>query len=214
MTTTRSIGVVLAIVLGLAPRAAAISFNEIGDAGNLPAFSQAAGVLPLLTTITGSIGNSTDADMFAITISQAGTFSATTVGRPGTLDDTQLFFFRFPGVGVAANDDSAFTLRSTIPSTPVTPGLYFLGISGFDVDPVSLGGLIFPSSPFGSVFGPSGPGGGSAITGWQGSGTTGTYTIELDLQPVPEPGTLLLFGTSLAGVAWARTRFGSRRGRA
>jgi hypothetical protein len=54
MTTTRSIGVVFAIILGLAPQAAAITFNEIGDAGNLPAFSQAAGVLPLLTTITWS----------------------------------------------------------------------------------------------------------------------------------------------------------------
>lgn len=207
MTTTRCIGFVLAIVLGLAPRAAAISFNEIGDAGNLPAFSQAAGVLPLLTSITGSIGNSTDADMFAITFSQAGSFSATTVGTPGTLVDTQLFLFRFPGLGVVANDDSKLTLRSTIPSTPVTPGLYFLGISSFDVDPLSPGGLIFPSFPFDGVFGPTGPGGGSAITGWQGVGGTGTYTIALDLNPVPEPGTLLLFGTTLAGVAWARKRF-------
>jgi hypothetical protein len=197
----------LVIILGLAPGAAAITFNEIGDAGNLPALSQAAGVLPVLTTITGSIGSSTDADMFAITFSQAGTFSATTVGQPGTLADTQLFLFRFPGLGVAANDDSKLTLRSTIPSTPVTPGLYFLGISSFDVDPVSPGGLIFPSFPFDQVFGPTGPGGGSAITGWQGSGATGTYTIALDLSPVPEPGTLLLFGTTLAGVAWARKRF-------
>ena len=213
MTTTRSIRVALAIILGLAPRAAAITFNEIGDAGNLPAFSQAAGVVPVLTTITGSIGSSTstDADMFAISFSQAGTFSATTVGTPGTLDDTQLFLFRFPGQGVVANDDSNFTLRSRVSST-VTPGLYFLGISGFDVDPVSPGGLIFPSFPFDAVFGPTGPGGGSAITGWQGFGTTGTYTIALDLQPVPEPGTFLLFGSALAGGAWVRTRFGSRRG--
>src|SRR5258705_12611890 len=103
MTTTGSIGVVFAIILGLAPRAAAITFNEIGDAGNLPALSQAAGAVPLLTTITGSIGSSTDADMFAISFSQAGTFSATTVATPGTLDDTQLFLFRFPGQGVVAN---------------------------------------------------------------------------------------------------------------
>ena len=210
MTTTRSIGFVLAIILGLAPRAAAISFNEIGDAGNLPAFSQAAGVVPLLTTITGSIGNSTDADMFAISFSQAGTFSATTVGTPGTLVDTQLFLFRFPGLGVVANDDSKNTLRSTFQGIPVTPGLYFLGVSGFDVDPASPGGLIFPSFPFDQVFGPTGPGGGSAITGWQGVGATGTYSITLDLQsnlqPIPEPATLLLLGTTLAGVAWARKR--------
>jgi hypothetical protein len=207
MARPRSILAGLAIILGFAPAAAAVSFNEIGDAGNLPAFSQAAGVLPVLTSITGSIGNSTDADMFAITFSQAGSFSATTVGQPGTLVDTQLFLFRFPGLGVVANDDSKLTLRSTLPGTAVTPGLYFLGISSFDVDPVSPGGLIFPSFPFDGVFGPTGPGGGSAITGWQGSGATGAYTIALDLQPVPEPGTLLLFGTTLAGVAWVKKRF-------
>jgi hypothetical protein len=203
--------VICLLVLGLSltvqvPNASAISFNELGDAGDLPALSQAAGVLPLLTTITGSIGSSTDADMFAITISHAGTFSATTVGTPGTLVDTQLFLFRFPGFGVVANDDSKLTLRSTIPSTPVTPGLYFLAISSYDLDPVSPGGLIFPTFPFDQAFGPTGPGGGSAITGWQSFGGTGTYTIALDLTPVPEPGTLLLFGTALAGVAWVRQR--------
>jgi hypothetical protein len=206
MTRMRSTLALLAIILGVAPEAVAISFNEVGDAGNLPAFSQAAGVLPLLTTITGSIGTSTDADMFAITISQTGSFSATTVGRPGTLGDTQLFLFRFPGLGVVANDDSQLTLRSTLPSTPVTPGLYFLGVSSFDVDPLSPGGLIFPSFPFDGVFGPTGPGGGSAITGWQGFGATGTYNIALDLSPVPEPATLLLFGTTMAGIGLARWR--------
>jgi hypothetical protein len=73
--TTMRIVVGLAIILGLAPGAVAITFNEIGDAGKLPALSQAAGVLPALTAITGF---TTDADMFAITFSQAGTFSATT----------------------------------------------------------------------------------------------------------------------------------------
>jgi hypothetical protein len=130
----------LAIVLGLSPGAAAIPFNEIGDAGDLPALSQAAGVLPVLTSIRGSIGSVTDADMFAITISQAGKFSATTVGTPGTLVDSQLFLFRFTGLGVVANDDTQQppSSRSTISGTALTPDLYFLGISSFDVDPSAL----------------------------------------------------------------------------
>lgn len=98
-------------------------------------------MLPVLTRITGSIGSSTGADMSAITISRPGTFSATTVGTP-TFFDSQLFLFRFPGLGVGANDDSKGTLLSTVQGVPVTPGLYFLGISSFDVDPVSPGGLI------------------------------------------------------------------------
>lgn len=199
------------LVVGLAPGAGAITFNEIGDAGDLPGISQAAGVLPVLTQIAGSIGSSTDADMYAITISTAGVFSATTVGTPGTLGDTQLFLFNFSGAGLLANDDSS-GFRSTLTGTPLSPGLYFLAISAFDRDPVSVGGLIFPSFPFNPVYGPTGPGGGSPITGWSGAGGTGTYTIDVQLEPVPEPATLLLFGTALAGIGGIARRRQRRRG--
>lgn len=187
--------------------AVAITFNEFGDAGDLPGIAQAAGVLPVLTRISGSIDSSADADMFAITVSAIGRFSATTVGTPGTLFDPQLFLFAFPGTGRLANDDS-FGLQPTLPGTLLQPGLYFLGISAFDRDPVSAGGLIFPSTPFSEVFGPTGPGGGSPITGWQGGGlvTPGTYSVDLQLTPVPEPATLLLLGAAAGLGTFARWR--------
>jgi len=241
MTTTRSIVAGLAILVGLAPGTAAaapfnaFSFNEVGDAGDLPATSQAAGVLsfgpfgvgPAAATITGSIGFPADVDMFAFTVTRSGDLAATTVGQSGTLIDTQLFLFSFPGLGVAANDDSQKTLRSTFGAVPVSPGLYFLAISSFDRDPVSPGGLIFPSVPFDGNFINHfgfpllGPGAGSAITGWQGSGGTGTYSILLGLSDdfsanpvapalVPEPTTLLLFGTTMAGLGLA-ARWGKRK---
>jgi hypothetical protein len=58
-----------------------------------------------------------------------------------------------------------------------------IGISNFDHDPVSAGGLIFPSEPFSQMVGPSGPGGASPITGWTGEGfpfLPADHTIDLD----------------------------------
>src|SRR5690242_15280868 len=207
-------------------------------------FQEVAG---LGATITGSIGFPSDVDMYAITMAVSGTFAATTAGQPGTLSDTQLFLFTFPGLGVIGNDDASSTSkRSTLPAVPLAAGLYFLAISSFDVDPVSPTGLIFPTAPFTGVFVDPGrldplgcfffgcqaipyglgPGGGSVISGWldsgKGTGATGTYSILLGVAPygdvtnpggpdlVPEPATLLLFGTAMAGLGvgarWKRRK--------
>jgi len=195
----------LALIVSVAPAARAVSFSEVGDAPELA--GQAAGTLPALTRITGNIGSGTDADMFIITLATGGLFSATTLGTGGSLVDTQLFLFNSSGHGLLANDDSGGTLRSTLPPTALAAGNYLLAISAWDRDPVSAGGLIFPTSPFSNVFGPTGPGGAGAITGWDGSGGTGDYAIDLELQPVPEPATLFLFGSALAGIGMARRRF-------
>ena len=97
-----------------------------------------------------------------------------------------MFLFDAAGFGWYANDDApeGGTTRSRLPAghglTPSEPGVYYLVISAWNRDPVSSGGLIFPTSPFDGVFGATGPGGGSPISGYGGSNSeTGTYTISL-----------------------------------
>lgn len=187
----RRISVVIAVFvwslasMGIRPAGAA-TFAEVGDAGPLPATAQnVTGVEPV-TEITGTLGGAPPGeDMYRLCLAGNGTFSASTVGTPGTFSDTQLFLFDAAGNGVYANDDApGGGFRSTLPAsdplTPAVPGIYYLAISVFNDDPVSAGGLIFPNAPFSGVFGPTGPGGGSPITGWTaGGGTPGTYTIVL-----------------------------------
>jgi hypothetical protein len=207
----------LAALLLTAPAARADIWDEQGDAGELPGTAQVVFGLPSLEGIRGMLETANDVDMFAIRIVDPATFSATTVGTPGMVMDTQLFLFDATGRGVYANDDaSTATSRSTLPAGnpngPQVPGLYYLAISSFDRVPVSspTNDLIFPGFPRTGVFGPTGPGGADPVTAWRGGGTeAGTYTILLTGSAAffPEPSSLLLFGLGLAGAgAWYRRR--------
>lgn len=202
----------LVMVLGCANVALADTWTEIGDAGDLPGTAQQPTGANPLTAITGAITVGTDADMYRIFIPVGATFSATTVGTAGTLADTQLFLFNAAGLGVYANDDTTGTeVRSTLPAghafSPPSPGIYYLVITGFNRDPVSVGGLIFPGT-FTGVEGPTGPGGGSPIFDYTGTTGTGTYRILLTgaqfvpaSAAIPEPATMFLLGSGLAALA-------------
>jgi hypothetical protein len=201
---------VVAGCLAFSSQATALPWFEVGEAGQLPGTAQIVAGAGALESISGTVSSANDADMFLIFISNPATFSATTVGPGGTLDDTQLFLFNAGGLGVYANDDSV-GVRSTLPAGnpngPLVAGLYYLVISSYNNDPTSAGGLIFPSTPFTSVFGPTGPGGALPISGWSGSGGTGTYTINLTgASFVPEPGSAALLGVSLLLLGFLRRR--------
>lgn len=164
------------------------SVTEIGDAGQLLADAQ---VIPpgavTVESITGTLSSSNDVDLFEITLTGGGTFSATTKGTDTTVSDPQLFLFDENGFGVFGNDDFNGlqpTLPAESPLTPLEPGTYFLAISSFNNDPVSSFGEIFAfSDQFGSfnpVLEPTGSGAGAPLSGFANAGfATGSYTIAL-----------------------------------
>jgi len=202
-------GVLLLAVCG---NSALGGWVEVGTAGYLPDTAQTILGSGTLDSISGALSDGDDrADMYKIYISDPLGFSAATVG---TGFDPQLFLFDESGMGVYANDDGGPGLESLLPAghaySPTVAGLYYLAIADYDRDPYSAGGLIFPTSPFADVYGPTGPGGGSPITHWiQGTADSpGAYTIQLTGAEyvIPAPGAILLASIGAGIVGWLRRR--------
>jgi hypothetical protein len=185
-------------------------WNEDGDAGPLPPGQMTMGE-GSLDFISGSLSSTDLEDMYCITITDEEHFSATTVG--GADFDTQLFLFDANGMGVAFDDDDpgGGSLQSRLSSAFVTSnGTYYLAISNYDHDATSAGGEIWADSPFGVERAPDGPGAGSPISGWGGSGGSGSsYRMSLtgaSYCTVPEPATFVAIGLGLAAFAASRRR--------
>ncbi len=143
-----------------------------------------------LESISGTFSSTDSADVYQIFLTGNGTFSASTVD--GTTIDTQLFLFDAGGFGIYGNDDRAGCdcFQSTLPAgdilTPTLPGIYFLAISEFGVEPVSTEGRIFPdafdteSVDFESIVTPTAAGGALPLIGFDSEGfSEGNYTIAL-----------------------------------
>lgn len=190
--------------------------NENGNAGQTLADAQ---VIPggsaRLSSINGTLSSNNDVDLYQINVTDGTSFSASTVG--GTNLDTQLFLFDANGIGVLANDQASNSAQSTLSANSLNPGTYFLAISNYDNDPVSAGGLIFPTGfpSDNEVVGPTESGGGSPLSGFTGNGfgEGGDYTItltgvsatpdtfSLGASPAGLPqGTAISFGNDLIGI--------------
>lgn len=197
----------LALALLVASPALAQVWNEVGDAPELVPGQATVGVGPL-TAISGSLTPS-NADLFCIRIDNPGAFMATTVG--GTSIDTQLFLFDANGLGISHNDDDPTTgvLQSTVTGIFVpSPGLYLLGVSAYNYDPVNASSaLIWANTPYNVERAPDGPGAPGPLAAWTGThSATDVYRVSLTGASfcIPEPGSLALI--ALAGLALIRRR--------
>lgn len=196
-----------AAVLALSGVAFGDVWVEQGDAGQLLGDAQHTVGSGTLDEIRG-FHDANDADLYCIRITDAGRFIATTTG--GTSLDTQLFLFDADGFGVTHDDDDpngGLQSRLTGQFIPA-PGIYYLAISTYNMDPSSSLGEIWNSSPFGVERQPDGPGAVGALESWGSSGgTAGEYSIFLEgasFCEVPAPGAFALLG--LGGIAAAGRR--------
>lgn len=220
------------LLLTVGSSAQAFSLGEVGDAGDTPGNATVATsrqVSPLLS-ISGSLSGNTgsgDADLFKIFLTGGKTFAATTrnsntdkiprdnlLGIPNDLAaNPKLFLFDAAGKGIYANDNRFGSTQPTLLSggfSPTASGAYFLGISGSGLEAISRNGQIFPSQSFDREVGPTGPGGGAPLIGFEGDGSdsSGKYTIALSgaqtfadpAAPVPEPASILGSLAAAAGL--------------
>ncbi|MDF5711299.1 MAG: filamentous hemagglutinin N-terminal domain-containing protein [Nostoc sp. S4] len=191
------------IVVETGSSPATIPYTEVGDAGELPSTAQSTNSSTsgtVVSSISGTLDNDNDIDLYQLFLRQGQKFTATTVG--GTDIDTQLFLFDGNGLGLVMNDDDYSindeTRQSTLPLfepfTAPTSGKYYLGISSYENNPHSSKGAIFK---YGS---PTGIGAGLPVNGWDENfgSASGAYTIALTNQIAPTP-------SPLFGVQQGRT---------
>lgn len=194
----------LAVLVVLAGTVSATTLTETPDVGQTLGTSF---LVPGGTTqINGSVSSS-DADLYRF-FWGGGDFYVNSVGSSF---DSQLFLFNSTGQGVQGNDDGvAFAGPAYLQLTGLAQGTYYLGISGFDLDPYSSSGIMFQSFPFEPLYGPSNS---DPLTHWAGGGQGGDYQIHFRQftgegqgpenpvgGEVPEPATLILLGSGLAGL--------------
>ncbi len=167
---------------------AQITYQEQGDAGDLPETAQATGTdtNTALSAIRGTLEEN-GVDMYVIYIQDPANFSANTVNNETTFD-TQLWLFDAEGKGVVFNDDAVGTSlnRSTINNstgclTDRAAGIYYTAITRDNRDAIGCEDkLIWANYPFRAVRCPDGPERGSRVAGWTGTtAIAGNYEITL-----------------------------------
>ncbi len=202
------------IVLAACSLGFAGTWNEVGDAGDLPATHQITYGNGPLTAITGNLPIDADVDLYCIHISDPLVFQAQIYGAQ--LSDPDLWLFDSAGYGITHNDTVQYGYTGLTGTYVPGPGTYLIGISGSYRYATSGSGAIWATPQAFAERAPDGPGAGSPIVSWTGAGVVdpyfSAYTIYLTgadfcQLAVPEPGDLLALGAGLFGFCgWLRRR--------
>ncbi|KXI28198.1 hypothetical protein AX660_17625 [Paraglaciecola hydrolytica] len=167
------------------------------------------------TQVSGTIDTNSDIDLFGFY--WGGGILDLNVYQDNSGLDTQIFLFDSLGFGLFHNDDAPFP-NSIIQAT-LAAGAYFVGISSWSNDPLSVDGAIFPSD-FTGQLSPTGAGGASVLSNWEYDGvSSGAYLLDIsstaqyptnDVE-VPEPSILAIFALGIMGLASRRSLLGKKK---
>lgn len=187
--TLRATVCLFALLVASAP-AVASPWNEIGDAGSLPASAQTTAGSGPLTSIQGRLATDIDQDVYCIRVTDPAAFQAvlTCVAFSGN----DLWLFDAAGVGVAHNDACSGGQTNVGSPLVTTGGLYYLAVSP-SADDALNGALPIWNPPSASgQRSPDGPGAPGPISGWSNAGVVSNfnnYTIQLSGASFCDPAT-------------------------
>ncbi len=199
----------------------AVVYTETSDAGQTLATANNTGLsvggTGTLTGVAGTIGTSTDADLYQFTVNSPIAFTATVTGGASSVAgagqiDTSMFLFNSLGAALIANDDQSNTVYYQSSFTiNLAAGTYYLGVSLSGNEPVNSNNqLLFTTDqPTTSVRGPASglnPTAESTFNGNTSFAETGPYSATItSTAVVPEPTTTaaLAFG-GIASLVFLR----------
>jgi hypothetical protein len=148
----------------------------LGDApASLPG-QNTIGATAAIDYIQGSLG-ADDVDIYKITVTSPGTFTATTVNVSG--GDTTLAIFNTAGNGVSFSDDFGITIQSRLTGTFVSaPGTYYLAVGAYGRRAVnSINQNIWNELPHNTERAPDGPGAPGPLAGFAGNSPALQYRV-------------------------------------
>lgn len=164
----QGVGLSLAALLAVACPAAAQTWAEFGDAGELVATAQVTAGSGLFTSITGELSQRGDVDIYCLQL-----LAVPPMNQPlatilcSTHADPSLYLFDATGLGVNANLTCAGGLKVVVATSTMAPGLYYLAVAHDGEMPQTANGPIWNATYAGHVP-PDGPGAGWPLTGWVG----------------------------------------------
>lgn len=150
--------------------AAAATWSEVGDAGDMIATAQATYASGALTTIQGQLGSPGDVDIYCVkTDVMPRALNIPVIALQCTAQQgPNVWVFDANGIGVATNATCLGGAKTVTTTTLNQYTTYYVAVGYYGLDPYSFPGAIWQPMVAGERT-PDGPGAASALGSWAGT---------------------------------------------